>query len=208
MFPAAHEGVMPADVEAPGIGDFALGYQPKLGIGESVEGPSRSRRHHRRRHHSVPSQSASAWLVERLPDSLALPVLGRAFLPRTHRAIRSVCGPNRKAPAADPWQRPTPVSVRSGSCRSRRRSMRRPSMSWGCSAVPRRRPPPLPQIAVRPTAAFRERQDREAMGLGRDRLEDSVTGPVSAKVSSSRPISAYINISGSVAKIGGGRGVD
>src|SRR4051794_15897468 len=31
---------MPAEVEAPRLGDLALGYQPKLGVGEGMEGHS------------------------------------------------------------------------------------------------------------------------------------------------------------------------
>ena len=33
-----HEGVVAADVKAPRLGDLALGDQPKLGVGEGVEG--------------------------------------------------------------------------------------------------------------------------------------------------------------------------
>ena len=58
-----HEGVMPADMEAPRLGDLALGYQPKLGVGEGMEGQPLTRRSHERSRLSISRRSGHLALV-------------------------------------------------------------------------------------------------------------------------------------------------
>ena len=51
---------MPADVEAPSLSDLSLGYQPKLGVREGVEGHPDTRRSHERRRLLI-SRRAGTW---------------------------------------------------------------------------------------------------------------------------------------------------